>query len=245
MNKKPVIMPVNIIAGGAGAGKSTFARVFSTNPLVIDMESRWSNYPPEMLEGIEIVDVLKECINTETYKLDSLKTMKLLRELRTKILKKKPGAIIFDGISSIKEMAVDEWVSKHPGRQRPSKYEWGDVYQIVLDVILPLMMYCRFNKIPLFLTSLMKDEYDKKTDEATGEKIIDCLEHIKVNSDAIWVTEYDGDDYILSTVKHQLDQCEPFEWTIRKEEEDDSETEKSSVKIVTKKKTTRRVEVSK
>ncbi len=237
MNESPQIMPINIIGGDSSTGKSTLTRVFSLKPCdVIDIEGRWKNYDKKILEDITIRNLLLECLDKKTWKRDPVKVKDYIENFY-KEYKTKPKSIVIDGISDLRELAIELWISYQPTvRKRPSKYEWGEVDQIVQDMILPLIWFCRFNEITLFMTSFMKPIYEKG--EPTGLFTVDCLEIIKANADAIWVTLKDNGKFTLITVKHQLKEGDPIDWTIPnlKETNDDSgDTSETNEKIPIKK----------
>lgn len=166
------------------------------------MEARWQNYSDEQLEGIQIINLLGEEYLTKDFMPDATKIVDQLRNIRQLISQLKINTIIFDGISSIRKYAVEYWC-KEQGRKQPANPgDWGRINAITNECIFPLIMFCRTKGINLIMTSLMKEIYEN--DKPSGIKTLDCPDHIKAQSDAIYVSQIEGDQFYLYVHKHQI-----------------------------------------
>ena len=183
-------MVVAIIAGRGGTGKTsqliTLARLF---PL-----TRWAIMEKKDERALKTVEEVKAqliyAIDKE-YNTNPMKILNMFGEWRDSILQSsKTKGIIVDGISDLRNYAMEEWLQTHPiydqktGEERKRKTiggenigAWGEINKRVRLLVEPLINYSLYHNIHLFLTAQMKDTYVKNTRVGQEPDIKDWLEY--------------------------------------------------------------------
>jgi hypothetical protein len=168
-------MTVTIVSGGEGTGKTSqllkiaeeFApTVWGVSELkdverIVGLKS--TTFHPEQLyqvyaDGTELQG-----------NVDPIKTLQFVRKWRDKIytLKPLPKTIVIDGISELRDYAIDEWIindNLKRGKNRQSIGEknlsaWGEVNAEVKKILEPLINKALLNHVNLFMTAGVKEKY--------------------------------------------------------------------------------------
>ena len=66
---------------------------------------------------------------------------------------------VIDKCSIFRPYCKYEWLRRNEGRTKPQSYEWGEIEEIVQDLLYPFITTCRDNNIILILTYDIKDLY--------------------------------------------------------------------------------------
>jgi hypothetical protein len=169
------IVPVQIFVGDWGSGKTFLAmhHPLAAEGIYIDMEGRryetMLKYHPNIKLGkvVNMLQVKKDFAD------DALKTFDELNKLLSIIVtEQKYKLVVVDGISDIRPFAVDKWCAeKKPKRIRPANAgDWGEVNDMVRDVIFRIFNYARAAGKTLICTALLADEYDEKGNRMATKK---------------------------------------------------------------------------
>ena len=183
-------MVVAIISGRGGTGKTsqliTLARLF---PL-----TRWAIMEKKDERALKTVEEVKAqliyAIDKE-YNTNPMKILNMFGEWRDSILQSsKTKGIIVDGISDLRNYAMEEWLQTHPiydqktGEEQKRKTigavnigAWGEINKRVRLLVEPLINYSLYHNVHLFLTAQMKDTYVKNTRVGQEPDIKDWLEY--------------------------------------------------------------------
>jgi hypothetical protein len=84
------------------------------------------------------------------------------------------ATIVIDGVSELRAYAIDEWV-QHKIKQGKKRVQpdnpgdWGEVNDIVRQLLFPLINFCRLTGTNLVLTCGIKDQYEN--DIVIGEEL--------------------------------------------------------------------------
>lgn len=100
---------------------------------------------------------------------DPIKTLNAVRMWRDKIynMNPLPKTIVVDGISDLREYAINEWIVRdniQNGKQRQSigaknLSAWGDINATVRKILEPIINKALLEHINLFMSAQMKDKY--------------------------------------------------------------------------------------
>ena len=198
-------MVVAIIAGRGGTGKTsqliTLARLFPP--------TRWAIMEKKDERALKTVEEVKAqliyAVDKE-YNTDPMKILNMFGEWRDSILQSKDDkkntedfpewkrdeikCIVVDGISDLRNYAMEEWLQTHPiydqktGEERKRKTisgenigAWGEINKRVRLLVEPLINYSLYHNVHLFLTAQMKDTYVKNTRVGQEPDIKDWLEY--------------------------------------------------------------------
>ena len=100
---------------------------------------------------------------------DPVKTLEFVRKWRDEIyaLKRLPRTIVIDGISELRDYAIEEWIIRYNrknGKNRQSIGEkdlgaWGEINGAVKKILEPLINKALRNHVNLIMTAGMKERY--------------------------------------------------------------------------------------
>lgn len=218
----PYVPLIQIICGDPGCGKTYYCMNHPAIPeedhLIIDMEDRWQEtLTIHCAETQSQFYVFRPLAIDDNMEKDAVTTLKNLNSQITLLGKEaKAGKIkkvvIFDGISDLKKMAYDRWITENPGRKRPSNPgDWSAINEMVREILERLCIYARIYRCHLIFTCLMADEYETGDDamgKKTGRRLLDAPEFIKGQVDQILYLKIDDKPksktfgrYLLSFVK--------------------------------------------
>jgi hypothetical protein len=116
--------------------------------------------------------------------------------------------VVIDNCSPLRKFAYDKWLADNPKRQRPNKFEWGEITAIVQEVLMPFINASKINNLNLILTFGITGEYINDIKIGYKEDAKQWL--LGVLSYEIWL-EWDYKKYCL---KHPYKQF----WEVRDEE---------------------------
>lgn len=165
-------MTVGIFSGREGVGKTT------------QLITLAKAYPPVRWIALELKDIqrlqheenIKLCVGYKTYQrnakkammVDPVATLRTVSECKDAILNDmNTGTIVVDGISDLRDYATSVWCIKYNEETGENistpKYKdwssWGEINQLVRDILEPLINYALTENINLWLTAQMKEEY--------------------------------------------------------------------------------------
>jgi len=203
------------LVGKQGTGKTYTAMSFAKKygkALYLDGESKAqiikdSKYPNSDIDIRSFRQVDKR------YRLNKLATVQYfekkipfwIKELETGDYE----VCVIDNCDIFRPYAKFEWLRRNPKRIKPQSFEWGEIEEIVQDLIYPFINLCRVKGIILILCYGIKDLYQKDTIVGTTE---DAKQWILGEMDVeVWL-EWDYKRYFL---KHPY---KPF-WEYRDEGE--------------------------
>lgn len=170
-------MVVGIVSGSEGTGKTTqllgIAEAFPHTMCGI-MELK----DEEKIMGLKTDEFTPEVLYrmySDGHKLegneDPRETLKAIEKWRDTVLKTKPQTVIFDGISDLREYAIDAWVIANnaeravkgraplKGIGEKNLSAWSEVNNTVKLILKPLINTALKNHTNFLMTAQMKDMY--------------------------------------------------------------------------------------
>lgn len=144
---------------------------------------------------------------------DKLKTIQTLKKKLPKLINLLKGGsfdvCVMDRLDSLRYYSKYEWLRQNPKRTKPRSYEWGEIEEIVQNILFPFINTCRKRNIDLILCYGIKDKYLKG--EIVGSQE-DAKAWLLGELDVeIWLSL----DYWKYFIKHPI---KPF-WEYRDEDE--------------------------
>lgn len=119
------------------------------------------------------------------------------------------AAVVIENCSIFRPYAKHKWLSKNPKRTKPQPFEWGDIEEIVQDMLYPFINCCRDYNVHLILNYGIKEHYIKDVMVGTVE---DAKQWLLGELDIELWLEW---DYKMYCIKHHY---KPF-WEYRNEGE--------------------------
>ena len=192
-------MVVAIIAGRGGTGKTSqlimLARLFPPTRWAI-MEKK----DERAFKRVKEVTAQLLYAIDERYNKNPVEMLNMFGKWRDTILQTKDEikCIVVDGVSDLRDYAMEEWLQTHPIYDRKTGEErkrrtiggenigaWGEINKRVRLLVEPLINYSLYHNVHLFLTAEMKDVYgvitenNKKKNVRMGQEpdIKDWLEY--------------------------------------------------------------------
>ena len=203
-----------IIVGKQGTGKSYNSQTFGAlgKTLILDSESKSHVVYEEHFSAYDI-EIISFRQTDNNYRLAKLKTVNAFAQNIPQWIKKletgKYKVCIIENCSIFRPYAKFEWLKRNPKRIKPQSYEWGEIEEIVQDLLYPFINLCREKGIILILCYGTKDLYLNEVVIGTTE---DAKQWILGESDyELWL-EW---DYKVYCLKHPY---KPF-WEYRAEGE--------------------------
>lgn len=204
-------MYIAIVGGSPGTGKTLQSLSFPPPILSLDLENRQHLVVERHFKERDDINVVN-CLETfpkghkQQFYVDALTTLGRVRsEIRGIITKEvKPTTLVIDGISQLREYAVDEWLQdqKKAGKNRKSPEnagDWGKINDIVRGIVFPIVNYCRVKDINLVLTCGTKDKYRDR--EVVGSEL-QVKDWVSYNVDYIyWLKANTNDEYLVECHK--------------------------------------------
>lgn len=186
-----------VLSGEAGVGKTHQSFYFSEPIVCLDLENR--NQPTKDKHFPDkFIDIKKIKKHTKKYQEDYLESYnELTKQIDLLLESRNFETVIVDGISDIRNTyAVAEWKrrwqSGYYGRSKPrqkpaNEGDWGQVNDIVSEVLFPLVNYCRANSVMLICTAQFTDRYEKVTAIENDEKVTKSAKTGRVPAIKDWV----------------------------------------------------------
>ena len=150
--------------GQQGSGKTTHSASFGKygKVLYLDSEQKAHGIIDEHFSEYDI-DIISFRKKDARGRLDRLATARQF-EGKTpewkKMLESGDYAVcVIDKCSVFRPYCKYEWLRRNEGRTKPQSYEWGEIEEIVQDLLYPFITTCRDNNIILILTYDVKDLY--------------------------------------------------------------------------------------
>lgn len=200
--------------GIQGTGKTK--RALDSNSfgkiLFLDSENKAHIIINEHYSDIDI-NLFSFRVNDNRGRISKLQTIKNFEKNTPKwieMLKSGKYAVcIIDKCSLFRPYAKYEWLRRNPKRIRPLPTDWGEIEEIVQDLLYPFITFCRELNIHLIFTYDVKDHYIR-------DEVVGTIEDAK-----LWVLgELDVElwferDYKVYCLKHPY---KPF-WQYRDQDE--------------------------
>lgn len=164
------------LVGEHGTGKTRSAASFGKYGRVLYLDSERKahivineNFPDYEIDIISFrqVDGKGRVAKLKTVKYFETKTP----EWREMLASKKYKVCVIDNIDMFRPYSKYEWLRRNPKRTKPQSYEWGDIEEIVQDLLYPFINDCRDYDITLILCFGVKDSYLNDVVVGTGENM--------------------------------------------------------------------------
>ena len=201
------------LIGQQGSGKTTHSASFGKygKVLYLDSEQKAHGIINEHFQEYDI-DIISFRKTDARGRLDRLATARQFEgktpEWKKMLESGNYAVCVIDKCSVFRPYCKYEWLRRNPDRQKPQSYEWGDIEEIVQDLLYPFITTCRDNNIILILTYDVKDLYLNNVVIGTEE---DAKKWILGEMDYEFWLDLDYEVYCL---KHKV---KPF-WFYRTED---------------------------
>jgi hypothetical protein len=211
-----------LVVGDNGSGKTTFClnHPKRSEGVYIDLEDRYAKLLKakgisDLIEADSIESITKgtfiSCrVINDDYQVDHPRTFSVLQNVVKKlVLNVEPELIVIDGVSDLRRMATDKYTAE-TNKKAFTEMQWGQINDMVKEIIFPLINYCSINDKYLILTTLWEDEYEGRV--VVGKKIA-AKEYITSNINQIVYLEKRGVTFYIERGKSWYPPTEPIEIT--------------------------------
>ena len=164
------------LVGEHGTGKTFSAASFGKNGRVLYFDSERKahivineNFPDYEIDVISFRQV------DGKGRIAKLKTVKYFEQMtpewRKLLASGDYDVCVIDNVDVLRPYAKYEWLRRNPKRSKPQSYEWGDIEEIVQDLLYPFINDCRDYDVILILCFGTKDAYLNDVIIGTGENM--------------------------------------------------------------------------